>query len=1016
MRLPSLPLPVLVVLALVCGLAPFDARAEEPRPVVVGIELHLPPDADATGISDKVVVKRGAPLSRTQVRRSVELLFATLRFSDVVVRQVPAPGGVRVIFELTPRRRLAAVEVDGERALTEAELIPASRLLEAEDLYPELLDEAAERVRALYGRRGWREATVSVEVHDDERGAVALILVEEGEPTHVTGVTVSGNPGLPLSRVLSTLGVAPGEVLDQERLSEGTNRLRALYREEGFYRARVGRAEVVEEGEGRASVAVPAMAGPRYTFAFEGNEAFPDKLLHSLIGWDGTEALDAAATDRMAQRLASFYRYRGYHDVKVSVREVRTPSQSRARLVFRFTEGKPLWVREVRFEGNEALTTDQLRAILADQVRTREPQPRGEVPPRIDPLATQGRAPGGQRAPSPRPEPLRVYVQDAYAEAARVMRDAYRERGYLSADVQVEGPTIFSDRTAEAAFRVKEGPQAIVRDIRYAGLPDGFDPRRYPVLKVGDPFRFSGVEETLRELSRGLGRSGYLFARVEGESSVSKEGTDAFVTLKVEHGPRVRVGKIVVNGTDRTQESMVRANLVMRQGGVLDPEALFESQRNLVRLGVFRNVAVRLMRPDEVEESKDVLVDVRERPRLAGEVGGGYSLVDGVRAVGDFAYPNLGGRGTSLSGRLKVNYVGSSALVASGVIDAPDGVLDGIDFRGNMALAQPRIWNWYPAKVGTRLDLVGERVHRPAFTFLRYAAVAGVDWAARDWLNLAVQYEIEHDRVRLSPTANDLLRLRRSDLERVRFGHGNFSLWSVRPSFTLDFRDDFARPTKGFLFSGVSEFTRDLGAEEILPSGEPEDFRINTLKLSGNATGYIPLSQRVVFALSARAGKIFHLEEGSRTIAPRRFYLGGTSSMRGFREDGMIPEDRRAALREDIGACVGILLPEGCSAEAEHLLAGNELPSEGGELYTLGKAELRFPLFGALDAGIFVEAGNLWLRPEFFDPLRLRYVGGAGVRYGTPIGPVALDLGVNLLPDPYVNEQRANLHFSIGLF
>ncbi len=1003
----ALPLPVL---------AQEDAPLVPPAPLVVGVELHLPPGADATGIADKVVVARGAPLSQAQVRRSIELLYATLRFSDVVVRQAPAPGGVQVIFELTPRRQLAAVDVEGERALLSEDLVATSRLLEAEDVYPELLEEARARVEQLYARRGFRQAKVAVELHEDERGPIALLSVEEGEATTVSGLTVSGNPGLPMPKLLQVLGLGPGSVLDLDRLEAGLERLKARYRDERFFRARVGEPEVVAQGTG-AQVAVPVAAGPRYDFAFSGNRRFPDRHLRGMLAWDGEEALDRSAMDRMARRLESFYRYRGFHDVRVAVREVRTPNHARARVTFDVQEGRMLWVREVLFEGNTAFDTQTLRRMLAEQIRAMEPVPKGEVPPRMDPLSTHGRSAPRARPSSPRPEPVTVYVPEAYEAAAKAMRDAYRERGYLSAEVTV--PEVQVDvgrRSATSRFRVVEGPQTLVQSVKYAGLPATFDPKPFAALKAGEPFRFSGVDETLRELSRALGRQGYLFARLDAESSVSGDGTQAEVLVRTEPGPRVRVGRIIVTGLSRTQESVVRANLVMREGGVLDPESLFDSQRNLVRLGIFRTVAVRLHRPEAAEASKDVLVEVRERPRVSGEVGGGYSLVEGVRAVGDFTWPNLGGLGTSFSGRLKVNYIGASALVASGDIDAPEGVLDGIDFRGNMALAQPRIWAWNPARVGARLDLVGERVHRPAFTFLRWAAVAGVDWAAMDWLTLATHTEIEHDRVRLSQTSQDLYRLGRTDLERLRFGHGNFSLWSVRPSFTMDFRDDFARPSRGLLVTGSTELTRDLGAEEFLPGGGRQQFPINTLKLAGNITGYIPLYPRVVLALSARGGRIIHLEEESRSIAPRRFYLGGAGSMRGFREDGVIAEDRRAELRGDIGECVGLLLQEGCSREAQHLLGGGDLPGEGGELYTLGKAELRFPVFGSFDMGLFFEAGNLWLDPVGFDALQLRYVAGAGIRYGTPIGPIALDLGVNLDPDPLVNEQRANVHFSIGLF
>ena len=69
--------------------------------------------------------------------------------------------------------------------------------------------------------------------------------------------------------------------------------------------------------------------------------------------------------------------------------------------------------------------------------------------------------------------------------------------------------------------------------------------------------------------------------------------------------------------------------------------------------------------------------------------------------------------------------------------------------------------------------------------------------------------------------------------------------------------------------------------------------------------------------------------------------------------------------------------------------------------------------------------GNLWFNASSFqllDPqtqkldLQLHYTTGAGVRYETPIGPFALDVGVNLTPDMLLNEPNWVVHFSIGVF
>ena len=987
---------------------------------VTSVELHLPPGTDPTGLSEHIAVRQGQPLSRREVRRSVDRLFATDRFADVVVRSIPADGGIRVVFEVTPKQQIASLDILGERLFTTAEVVSAAQLGEGDEYYPELIDRAVERISAAYSSRGYRRAQIDVELREAEAGLDVLLTIEEGEPTWVKGVTIGGNPGLPVPRVVEALGIGVGQVFDTEQLERGIERLKEVYRQERFYRARVGEPEILEDGEG-AIVALPVTAGPRYEFHFRGNRSFPEKVLRAILSYDGTETLDEGVMARMARRVATFYRYRGFSEVRVTPRELRSPNQSRGIVGFDIEEGPPLYVAEVRFEGNEVLPDVTLKQILADQVRAMEPVPLSEIPQPPDPLELEGRSRTGARFPSPHPDPERVWVPEAWEEAARAMRDAYRQRGHLRANVVLQSAQIDVGRnTATVTFDIFEGPQSRVVEIKYKGLPIGFDPSSAAQVRTGRPFRASTVEDTSRSLERALAREGYLFARVDGENAVSADGRDARVLFQVEPGPRVRVGRVIVRGAKRTNEDIIRANLVVREGRILDPEALFESQRNLVLLGTFRTVAVKLISPEVVESSKDVVVEVRERPRIAGELGGGYSLAEGPRLVGDLVYPNLFGTGMSLSGRMKVNYIGASTQVLSGEkFDSADvSGVDGIDFRGNVTVAQQRIYELLPAKVGARLDLIGERVHHPsgAYTFQRLAAVVGLDWAALQWLNMTVQYEIEGDNVRLTSRMEELLPTR-TDLERLRFPSGNFPMHSLRPTITLDFRDDFARPSKGLLISGSAELTNDFGAVLIDEKGrEVGALPIHTLKLSGHVTGYIPLAPRTVLALSARGGKIVHLDEDSQTIAPKRFFLGGATSLRGFGEESLIAADRRAALREDLLACRTLAHDHGCTPDAVELGTGRQLPSEGGELYTLFKAELRFPAYGAFDLGVFLEAGNLWMDSNLFDWFDLRYVAGAGVRYGTPIGPLALDVGFNLFPDSALNEPTANLHFSIGLF
>ncbi|MGO9063248.1 MAG: BamA/TamA family outer membrane protein, partial [Myxococcaceae bacterium] len=115
-------------------------------------------------------------------------------------------------------------------------------------------------------------------------------------------------------------------------------------------------------------------------------------------------------------------------------------------------------------------------------------------------------------------------------------------------------------------------------------------------------------------------------------------------------------------------------------------------------------------------------------------------------------------------------------------------------------------------------------------------------------------------------------------------------------------------------------------------------------------------------------------------------------------------------------SCAALVWSGGCTPAGIVLTEGRQVPSEGGLLFTLFKSEVRFPAILGFDLGIFFEAGNLWADPHQFRPFVLRPVAGVGLRYATPIGPLALDLGFNLAPDASLNEQLAAIQFSVGLF
>jgi outer membrane protein assembly factor BamA len=162
--------------------------------------------------------------------------------------------------------------------------------------------------------------------------------------------------------------------------------------------------------------------------------------------------------------------------------------------------------------------------------------------------------------------------------------------------------------------------------------------------------------------------------------------------------------------------------------------------------------------------------------------------------------------------------------------------------------------------------------------------------------------------------------------------------------------------------------------------------------------GYLRLSEKgLAFAASLALGYNQQLQNGSQTYPDRFFFMGGTDSLRGFLQASLVPED----IAQDI-------------LEENSTLTINEVTIRGGDFTINPRAELRIPITSTWQTALFVDAGNLWLDARQVDPTVLRYAAGSGLRATTPIGPLALDYGINLDRRPW--EDFGAFHFSIGLF
>lgn len=992
----------------------------ESPPKVRSVELHLPPGTDIGDLAREVAIRPSAPLSRRDVRRTLELLFHTGRFSDIAVWEEPAgEGQVDIIVEAQTRTYVERLDFEGNRALSLEALRKAADLSQGRvEVYSELVEKIIARLKEAYGNKGLRDVEITPSVLTGERGDTELSFdIREGEATKVVSVSAAGDPQLPPEEILKTLGISPGQALDLDRVDRGVDALRARYRAEGYWRARLGTPKVAMAPEG-AAVLLPISAGPKMEFRFDGNRSFDEKILRQVMAYDGEEVLDASLLGQIEERIARFYRLMGFADASVRSRDVRSGDRRRSIVVFFIDEGEPLRVVEVSFSGNRHFSESFLRERIREALLEAAPAVQGAGAEAAGSMLTGGPRRGSAHYVA---DPNSVYAEWVYNLALARILELYRADGFLSA--QIEPPTVDRDerrREARVLVRIREGPQTRIASVEVEGAPDAAAARRAVGLHVGSPLNSLDVETSRQAVRRALGQAGYLFARVEDEKQLSADGTSARVVFRVRAGLQVRVGRILIEGQKRTAEDLVRSALSVREGGILDPEQLAQSQRNLLRLGIFKVASLRLSAPDVEEEVKDLYVTLEERPTQQYSAGLGYSLVDGPRASLEYSKINLFGRGLQLQARAKASYTNLSYEVLTGDAERPEKESDALGRRLNLSLIYPRFLALLPAEVGARWELVHERINRPTHGFERTGTVLGADLAASRIFTASLQYDIETDTINKNPNVAGSTSF--SDIERLRFLEGWVFLHSIRQTVGIDLRDDSSNPHRGLYLGGSAQVAQCLDGEveEVTNGTKSRPFCL-FLKATAQASFYVPFTGGVVLALQLKAGKIFPLDaaRSSQTPPPLRFFLGGTTSMRGWLEDGLVSADVREKAHSEAGQCSATLNSTGCTQLGRNALDG-KVKTEGGELFTLGRVELRFPVAGPVEGALFLDAGSLWLDPRSFTwkSLRyaLRYATGLSLRLGTPIGPAALDLAFKPDYDPALGEGWFTPQFSIGMF
>jgi outer membrane protein insertion porin family len=803
-----------------------------------------------------------------------------------------------------------------------------------------------------------------------------------------------GVAGLDAAELAGAAGLATGEEASEERLAQVRRDLLARYRREGFFAARVDlRVDPVADGNER-DVTVVLDAGERARVGdvrVSGDTGLtPEEVSRGLALREGRPYRDRLvrdATGALEERL----RREGFYEARVTAGAPDWhPETNRVDLDVRVAAGPRL---RVEFDGRAAVPEAALRSRLTlstsgvadafeQEASARELEAvyreRGYAFARVEPeeardgdrrvitfhvhegprVTVESVGFTGNRAvPSDRlakmietaPPGLLgrgFFRQDVVERDVRVVLAFLRAQGYPEAAVGPADVSFSEDRRrARVLIPVAEGPRLTVGAVNIEGerAVGSREIRAALPFKPGDPWIQARAEDGQRAIERLYAGRGHHAAIARLETSRRDATVD--VSYRIEEGEPTRIGRILVRGLVLTRDDIVRRDLPFHPGDPLVPDRLLEGQRRLSELPAFAAVSVEPLRPPPAPFA-DVDVTVQERQPWHLDFGLGYGNKDGVRGFLELGHDNLFGTGSSASIRQRVSGGGQSI-----------GFSERTDALGRVPWILGTPW-WLD------VDLFQEWSEQLGYDLGRYGLWAGIH---RDLFPERIKglrgdlwYRLESARYsNVDPT------LAEADVT-----PGRELIASLTPILTLDRRDEPLDPKRGSLHR-VSLET----ASAVLGSG------ISFLKARLETSWFLDWLSPTVLVVAGRVGLATTLADTPALPIQDRFFAGGATTVRGFREDRLGPLDAR----------------------------GN--PTGGNGLAILN-LEWRFPIWRWIGGTLFVDTGAVTpeVRDLRFDAFRTG--AGGGIRITTPVGPVRVDVGYALQPIP--GESRTQVYVTVG--
>ena len=328
----------------------------------------------------RLKIQKGDRFDPRALDDELKRLYQTGYFDDVKLYAQDARDGKKLIVEVEEKPLIKGIEVQGEEAIDEDDILEAMSTKPGSVLNPKVISDDMAKIREVYRKEGFYQAQVSYDQETISPGTAKLIVeVDEGQKLYIENISIQGaeqlDPGdLKDQLALSERGLfswlTGGGVLKEELLNRDAAALEAFYANRGFMDARVGQPEVSFKDDG-IHITFNVAEGARYRVgrvSYTGDLITDTETLSKITSMDDLtgddDFFDRSVLRDDTQRLTSFYNNYGYAFADAGADLDKDSEENQIHVAYRLTKKNKVFVRRVTISGNLKTRDNVIRRRL----------------------------------------------------------------------------------------------------------------------------------------------------------------------------------------------------------------------------------------------------------------------------------------------------------------------------------------------------------------------------------------------------------------------------------------------------------------------------------------------------------------------------------------------------------------------------------------------------------------------------------------------------------------------------